>query len=201
MLIKPVLLNLEPDTRAFALVGAFMGYFALLEEGVNEALGVTLGIDGARRIIVGRNMGYDDKLKSLRTLIDWFIYDPVERKRFDTMATEARKLGQTRNVIAHSPFRRSEQTDGVEFFAWSATKELRNLEMDWSIDAFLKAIDHINTLDNDIRSIQSKLSMMRIAEALTQNETPREGSTWATSNSLGGLFGLGATLDEPEPQK
>lgn len=29
----------DPDMRAFALVGAFMGFFALMESGINEPLG------------------------------------------------------------------------------------------------------------------------------------------------------------------
>lgn len=196
MLFKPALLKLSPDTRAFTLVGAYMGYFALLEEGVNEALGVTLNIDGSRRIIVGRNMGFDDKLKSLRALISAFVYDEAKRKRFDKLATDARKIGEIRNVVAHSPFRGSEQSDGVEFFAWSATKELRNLEMDWSVDRFLTEIDGINHLDNEMRSIESQMTMQRIAEALTRNETPRKGST--LPGTFGGLFLAGKALMDGE---
>ncbi|MER8431162.1 hypothetical protein [Mesorhizobium caraganae] len=71
MLIKAHLLNLDSDTRAFTLVGAFMGYFALLEVGINEAIGQVMGVQGARLAIVCRNMGFDDKVKTLRALVDF----------------------------------------------------------------------------------------------------------------------------------
>jgi hypothetical protein len=196
LIFRHELLNLSTDTRAFALVGAYMGYFALLEEGVNEALGVILNIDGSRRIIVGRNMGFDDKLKSLRALISAFVYDEAKRQRFDKLAIRARNIGQTRNVVAHSPFRGSEQSDGVEFFAWSATKELRDLEMDWSVDRFLTEIASINQLDSEMRSIESQMTMQRIAEALTRNEAPRKGTS--LPGTFGGLFLAGKALLEEE---
>lgn len=39
MLIKTALLKLDPEARAFTLVGVFMCYFALLEQGIETALG------------------------------------------------------------------------------------------------------------------------------------------------------------------
>ncbi|MER9064179.1 hypothetical protein [Mesorhizobium sp. M0698] len=67
MLTKSALLEIDPDTRAFTLVGAFMGHFALLETGIGAALGEVLGVNGARRVIIHRNMGFDEKIKTLRT--------------------------------------------------------------------------------------------------------------------------------------
>ncbi|MER8550316.1 MULTISPECIES: hypothetical protein [unclassified Mesorhizobium] len=63
MLTKSALLEIDPDTRAFTLVGAFMGHFALLETGIGAALGEVLGVNGARRVIINRNMGFDEKIK------------------------------------------------------------------------------------------------------------------------------------------
>ncbi|MES0120635.1 hypothetical protein NKL05_00650 [Mesorhizobium sp. C420B] len=48
MLIKSALFDIDPDTRAFTLVGPFMSHFALLETGIGAALGEVLGVNGAR---------------------------------------------------------------------------------------------------------------------------------------------------------
>ncbi|TAU53707.1 hypothetical protein ELI43_13320 [Rhizobium leguminosarum] len=190
-LTKHSLLAMDPDTRAFTLVGAFMGYFALLEAGINSALGEVLEVKGIRGAIIARNMSFDDKIKTLRTLVDLFIFDKAQAKNFDDLARRARKFGEIRNVVAHTPFRRSPKSDGVEFFPLSAASTLKFPDMDWPIDEFLRQIDSINETDNGLRSIESKMSIQRIAQALIQSPPPK--------GSLGGLFGLGEHLMKPSP--
>lgn len=186
-LTKDLLLAIDPDTRAFTLVGAFMGHFALLEEGINAALGEVLEVKGIRRAIVARNMSFDDKIKTLRTLVNTFILNQSHAKDFDDLAKRARKIGETRNVVAHTPFRRSAQSDGVEFFAFSASSTLKFIEMDWPIDEFLRQVLLINEIDNELRSIDSKMAMQRVAQALING--PGRNGTLA-SDQMGGLFGL-----------
>lgn len=50
------LVALDPDTRAFTLVGAYLGYFALLEAGINEAIKQVLNLRGAGGFIVTRGV-------------------------------------------------------------------------------------------------------------------------------------------------
>lgn len=184
-LSKIALVKADPDTRAFTLVGAFMGFFALLEAGIDVALGEILEVHGARRVIVTRNMAFDDKIKTLRSLVDMFLSDREEAKRFDELARRARTYGEKRNIVAHTPFRSSPKSDGVEFFAISATSTLKFPDIDWSIDEFLRQIDEINSIDNQLRSIESRMALERVARALARPESSRK---------LGGLFGLGADL-------
>ncbi|MER9674496.1 hypothetical protein [Mesorhizobium sp. M0208] len=196
MLTKSHLLTLDPDLRAFTLVGAFMGYFALLEVGINAAIGQVMGIEGARLTIVGRNMGFDEKIKTLRALVDFFIVGKEQAQKFDALATRARKCGELRNRIAHTPFRQSPKSDGVEFFLVSAAKKLEFPAMDLSIEDFLAHIDDINQIDNDLRSLENKTSLQRVAEAL-MTATGAKDSVTDTASIFGGLFGLGsAFLDE-----
>lgn len=187
MLTKSELLKLEPGTRAFALVGAFMGYFALLEQGIETALGEVVGIKGARRAVIGRNMGFDDKIKTLRTLVDLFISDKDAANKFDELARRSRKCGELRNIVAHTPFRHSSTSDGVQFFPVSANSKLTFPDMDWSIDHFLMNIDNINRIDNELRSIESRMWIQRIAEALMRIPNT---TTAPNDAQLGGLFGL-----------
>ncbi|RWQ66671.1 hypothetical protein [Mesorhizobium sp.] len=198
MLSKAYLLTLDPNVRAFTLVGAFMGHFALLEVGINAAIGEVLGIKSVRRAIVGRNMGFDDKIKTLRALVDSLIANREEAKKFDTLAKRARTCGELRNIVAHTPFRSSPTSDGVEFFPVSASSKFAFPDMDWSIDDFLKHIDNIEQVDNDLRSIEIRISIQRIAEALIGSRSAADLEKGTTS-PLGGLFGLGAAfLDEKE---
>jgi len=192
---KTTLLQIDPDTRAFTLVGAFLGHFALLEAGIDAAVSETLQIKGARSAIVTRNMSFDDKIKTLRALVDLIIINKEQAKQFDELARRARKYGEKRNVVAHTPFRRSFKSDGVEFLAISANSTLKFPNIDWSIEEFLLQIDDINSIDNELRTIENKMSLQSIAQALMQP---------GASSKLGGLFGLGqALLDNGagEPQE
>lgn len=188
-LTKEALLELDPDVRAFTLVGAYLGYFALLETGINNALSDVLEIKGLRAAIVTRNMSFDDKLKTLRALVAEFIHDRKEAKAFDDLAKRAKSCGESRNIIAHTPFRRSPQSDGVEFFATSANSTFKYIDMDWTVDEFLRQIDNINQIDNALRSIGSRMSIQRIAEALLRPTHLKSASP------MGGLFGLGAAAE------
>ena len=160
--------KLDADTRAFALVGSFMGHFALLEGGINDALAKSLGLKGAKAAIVCRNMSFDDKIKSLRTLINLVVVDTVLAKNFEKLSKEAQTCGATRNIAAHTPFRASPTTDGVEFFVIEAKSKLRVTEMDWSVEDFMSKIDNIRQIDNGIRAIEDTLSPQRFAEALSE---------------------------------
>ncbi|MFK0273329.1 hypothetical protein ACIQUG_06625 [Ensifer sp. NPDC090286] len=188
---KDGLLALDPDVRAFTLVGAYLGYFALLEAGVNDAVSSVLEIKGLRAAIVARNMSFDDKLKTLRALVAEYIHDKEEARAFDDLAKRAKRCGESRNIIAHTPFRRSEQSDGVEFFATSANSTFKYIDMDWTIDEFLQQIDNINEIDNSLRSVGTRMSIQRIAEALLKP------SKLNPPSNMGGLFGLAQRQVDP----
>ncbi|MCF6127328.1 hypothetical protein EN904_16355 [Mesorhizobium sp. M7A.F.Ca.CA.001.07.2.1] len=199
MLTKSELLEMGPDARAFYLIGAFMGYFALLEAGIGDALGEVLGVSGARRVIINRNMGFDEKIKTLRTLVDHFISDRSLAAKFDELAKQARKCGELRNIVAHTPFRASSVSDGVEFFRVSANSKLEWPATDWSTGTLLSHIDNINKIDNELRLIEGRMQLQRIAEALMR-EPDGKGSapTGGGLLGLGGLFGLGSISPEGE---
>ncbi|MGR9055501.1 hypothetical protein ACU8NH_06235 [Rhizobium leguminosarum] len=185
-LTKERLLTLDPDTRAFTLVGAFMGFFALLEEGVNKALAEVLDVSNLPAAIIARNMPFDNKIKTLRTLVSLFIYDKGKAASFDELARRAKKCSEDRNIVAHTAFRASLKTDGVEFFALSANSTLKFPDIDWSIDTFLEHIDTINKIDNGLRTLENTKSMQSIAKALMKSPN--------APIAVGGLFGLGSHL-------
>lgn len=174
---------MDHDTRAFVLVGSFMGYFALLEAGINSAVGEVLEVEMPKLAIISRNMTLNDKINALRALVDFYVFDKEKAATFDRWALRARKLSEYRNMVAHTPFRASPTSDGVEFFTVEAKKQLKFPTVDWSVDDFLGKIDDINATDNNLRSIKDNMSLQRIAKLLM--EKPPQ-------NVFGGLFGLGA---------
>lgn len=184
MLIKSNLILLSPDERAFLLVGAYIGHFALLELGINNAIKTVLKLDIAASLIVTRNMTFDEKLKNLRALVKAFVPDKGEAKRFDDLAKEARKISELRNIIAHTPFHGSPTSDGVRFFVTRASSSLELEDLDWSIDEFVEQIDHVRQIDNRLRELEKSMSLQRVAEALGKRNAP----------PFGGLLALGAAM-------
>ncbi|MEJ1172624.1 hypothetical protein WA845_00120 [Agrobacterium sp. CMT1] len=186
---KETLLAMDHDARAFTLVGAFMGYFAVLELGINSAVGDVLDIEPLKISIITRNMSLNDKINTLRTLVNFYVFDKTKADEFDKWALKARKISETRNMVAHTAFRASSKTDGVEFFTVEAKKHLNLTETHWTIDDFISRIDEINTVDNNLRAIKSRMSLQKIAKALMAS--PPRGA-------FGGLLGLGATLSSKD---
>lgn len=158
--------KLQAETRAFTLVGAFIGHFALLEESLGDALGQALGVEKARLWIVTRNMTFDDKVKTMRTLVDRFIIKEDRAKHIDSLCLRARKFGEMRNIIAHSPFRASLQSDGVEFLVVSANSKLKFPEMDWELAKFVEVLHDLNALDDEFRALEVISDLDRIAYEL-----------------------------------
>jgi hypothetical protein len=114
------------------------------------------------------------------------------------VAKRARKCGEQRNIVAHTPFMASSVSDGVQFFPISASSKLEMPDMDWSIDDFLDHIDNINKIDNDLRSIEKRMPLQRIAEALLRGADAKSSEPDMTP-PIGGLFKLGANiLDDQE---
>ena len=143
-----------------------MGYFALLEAGINGLIGELLGVEGRRLAIVTRNMAFNEKIKTMRTLAKDNIFDISLVDEIDKLAKHANIYGETRNIVAHTPFRSSKISDGVEFFAVKAINKLEFPEIDWSIDDFLGWIDKINKADNRLRELEAAILSQRMNRAI-----------------------------------
>jgi hypothetical protein len=93
-------------------------------------------------------------------------------------------------VVAHTPFRKSDTSDGVEFFAMTAKSSLKFQHLDWSIGEFMRQIDEANSVDNELRSMENKMSIQPVAKALIKRS--EEGQL--PLGLLGGLF----AFDKPQ---
>jgi hypothetical protein len=59
--------DLDPETRAYALIGQFLKRWSNLEQQIHEAIGAALGLDETRRYILCANLQLRDKINVLRT--------------------------------------------------------------------------------------------------------------------------------------
>jgi hypothetical protein len=62
--------DLDPETRAFAMVGQFLQSYAKMEEALHDAIGTALSIDPIKMKILAVNIEFSKKIHILRTLID-----------------------------------------------------------------------------------------------------------------------------------
>jgi uncharacterized membrane protein YfbV (UPF0208 family) len=104
-------------------------------------------------------MTFNDKIGSLRSLVDRYLADRDEAKQFDALALRAKRYSEHRNVVAHTPFRGSTVSDGVEFFPITANSKLKTKNVDWSHDDFME-------IDNGLRAMNERPTWQRIADAL-----------------------------------
>lgn len=186
--------SLEPKLRSFALFGLYMGHFSLMEVGLNNALIRGLNVDKINGTILTRNISFADKIKSLKCLVS-IAYKEAERMKHISLLNRAIKCGETRNIVAHTPFMASKKTDGIEFYLIKANKELEFPEMDWSVDEVFSHVDEVREVDNELRELVIENHTHRIAQALLNR--PSKNAP-AQIGPLGALFGLGASIIEDD---
>src|SRR5687768_8041355 len=106
--------------RGWAIVGCYMGYYALLENTLARRLGLLLGIDGLLSAIVGRNMGAIEKVRAVRTIVNLAVRPNEDKQWLDGLLKRAQNTAEQRNLVAHTPFGASTKSDGIEFYAVEA---------------------------------------------------------------------------------
>lgn len=75
---------LNQPTRCFALVGAFLCQWSLMEREINQAIGKVLGLEFAQTAIVAANISLRDKIHILRTALTiTTMADKDDRERFN----------------------------------------------------------------------------------------------------------------------
>jgi hypothetical protein len=144
--------KLDPETRAFAMVGQFMQAFALMESALHNAISAALTMDKRKIQILGANIETGKKVKILRTLID--ISDTYlvgeKAKIISSLGHITTYLG-TRNVVAHCLFEASQDGKGVTFHRVQASGQFSDEPDTWDEVRLLKEIqtlrDHKSMLD------------------------------------------------------
>ncbi len=147
--------KLDPETRAFAMVGQFLSAFSKMEKALDDAIGAALSITEPSMSVLSLYIPFRDKTYSLATLI--YLSDgfsDAEKKVFKTELI--RNLGEyskTRNMVAHSEFEPDESRQGVQFLTIKAKGAFslpRVVWLDAEIQRELNLISQYETLLGDI---------------------------------------------------
>ncbi|MEO6012744.1 MAG: hypothetical protein ABIQ30_04050 [Devosia sp.] len=177
--------QLTQPMRAWAIVGCYVGYFALLETTIARTLAQLLDLDSLAGAIVARNMGMVEKIQAVRTIVNIGIHRVEEKARIDDLLKRAKKAAEERNIVAHVPFGESTVSNGVEFHTVDARGTFRSSVMDWSIAISNGKIDELRAIDDALSSAQSKESLAAAMRAI--KGSPRTLEDWLKELGLGAV--------------
>ena len=159
--------ELDPETRAFAMVGQFLQTYAKMEEALHDAIGTALSIDPIKMKILAVNIEFSKKIQILRTLIDIsesFIDE--ERKIKKSKCKQMITFAENRNIVAHTYFGPDCTNKGVEF---KTVKESGDFSMNgkvWLDDQFLRDIEQVVDFEKLLHEIEAKFQSTPVDPSL-----------------------------------
>jgi hypothetical protein len=149
--------DLDPETRAYALIGQFLKRWSDLEQQIHEAIGTALGLDETRRYILCANLQLKDKVHVLRTLVQQSSFSPDVKESASKELTTI--LNYThRNMIAHEAFELSPDGDGVVFLPIKAKKDFSRPREPWNVNKFQEEGKTIATLAENVTRLKARFS-------------------------------------------
>jgi hypothetical protein len=129
--------KLDPETRAFALVGQFLQAWSTMENSLHDAIGAALSIDAPKLKILCANIRLRDKIDILRTLIDIAPgFATEEKTQLKKSLRDIAEYSVIRNMLAHDSFRPDSAGAGVEFLTVKAKGKFELPNVIWSADRF-----------------------------------------------------------------
>lgn len=179
--------SLDPETRAFALVGCFLAQWAIMESNIREAMGKALGLDQIQVAIINANIQLRDKIHIVRTAVDISpIYPETEKERYKKVLMDISDYSHNRNMMAHGMFGPSTSSDGVEFFVTKAKGKLVFPDVNWSMSKFNEEYERIKDFADELRNLTKRLDTAAFLKAAAEARFP------APMPSI-----LGLTVTEP----
>ena len=118
--------DLDPETRAYALVGQFLQARSAMELSLQDAIGAALQIELVKLQIICSNLGFRDKINILRTLVDVSSFSEDKAQAYSKLGKLSEYAGK-RNMIAHAPFHADSTKAGVEFLTVKARGKFETL--------------------------------------------------------------------------
>lgn len=156
---KKTYLDLEPLIRSQALVGAYMGYFAVMECEINDMIQECFNLSSPDALILCTNLNYHSKIKILKTLNDTYSGNEDARKRVDQNLTKVGDLSKDRNMVAHTPFVPSKKKDGgITFLRTSASKKINIIPIEWTIEEIETKCSKLFQAAKFVRELSPKLA-------------------------------------------
>jgi hypothetical protein len=185
--------SLDPQARAYALVGQFLQTWSILENHLHHAIQAAMKISDAMRYILCANLTLWNKLHILRTLVDVSSISPDEDKeKYKKLLRDIGDYSTVRNMIAHDPFDVDDTETGVLFLSVKAKGNFGLPEIIWSGGQFAGECAKIDHFSKQVEELQERLkdSHFKIAKAT-------EALAWPKSDIP--TLGLLDLLSHPHP--
>lgn len=173
--------ELDPSLRAQALVGYFLQVFALMESGINDAIGKALGLSPLQTIIVAKNVQFSSKIHILRTALPYTSLSESERIEFHKTLGTILNYAPTRNMVAHDLFSPAKGIKGVNFHVTKAKGKLDFPETIWDIEKFQAEAKQLLIWSGEIERLKSAITEKEKAQGLLANALLR----WSSLPSYG----------------
>ena len=148
--------DLDPETRAYALVGQFLQAWSAMELALRDAIGAGLDIEAVKLQIISSNLSFLYKVNILRTLVDVSFLSEDEKAQAKSKLQKLSEDLAKRNMIAHAPFRADATKTGVEFLTVKARGKFETPNIVWSPEQFAKEIDGLEGYTNAIDALQMR---------------------------------------------
>jgi hypothetical protein len=168
--------SLDPEIRAYALVGQFLKRWSELEQCIHEAIGAALNLDETKRYILCANLQLRDKVHVLRTLVNVSNF-PANVKEETDKELDAILTYTKRNMVAHNAF--EADGDGVAFLPVKAKKSFSRPRERWGIKEFEEEGKTIAKFAENVRRLKARfpgatfeLPPMGWMETMMQNVVP-----------------------------
>lgn len=163
VLCIPDLHSMRADSKAIALVGNYMRYFALMEGVLNMALTDALAHnDELTSLVVVRNIQLSTKLSVLRALFRLAHMDADEEKKhlktLDRIETIAR---EERNMVAHNSFGITDSGKEVTFSVVKARGKLSFPNVVWTFADFGKRFRELLLVTKELDALNTALQEHR----------------------------------------
>jgi hypothetical protein len=193
--------DLDPETRAFAMVGQFLQTYAKMEEALHDAIGTALSIDQIKMKILAVNIDFSKKVQILRTLID--ISESFTDEERKTAKSECKKMitfAENRNIVAHTYFGPDCTNKGVEFKTVKASGDFSADGKIWLDDEFLRELALAVGFEKLLDGIETKFQSKPIDPSLYVSAFQQDPSWYPAINEATRRQLMRAAIYHQSPQ-
>lgn len=150
--------DLDPETRAFALVGQFLHRWAAMESELNQCIRTSFKLTPTMNHIICGNFTVYDKLTILRTIIFVSALDvDSERIKFNKLLRRIGKYAFHRNMIAHTSFQTNHPKAGVQFAHIKAKGTYETTPIIWTVRRFEQEGIVLDCLEKQLNELNERL--------------------------------------------
>jgi hypothetical protein len=157
--------SLEPEARAFALVGQFLHHWATVESALHECIQTTFKLTPIMNHIICANLAVHDKLAILRTIIFVSAFEAEPEKiKFNKLLKRVGKYSGHRNIIAHTSFQADSSKTGVQFAHIKAKGNYETDPIIWTARRFEQEGCVLDALKSQLDELNGRLHTVPIRD-------------------------------------